>query len=180
MVPAMFIELGMGVDLQGQDATKAAARAVRDAIGRNYLPGVRRMLESSGGRMLVHVRLGVPADAAKPDLAAVKATLPYGEVTIDVISGGMLVPNGLDDGGTICVVNAAVEVSVATWSVPRAASHLGPLDQYRGAGHGQEHRRQDQENVGERHDQRLRANGAAERLQGGVAGIRPHALEAVL
>jgi hypothetical protein len=52
MAPAMFIELGMGVDLQGQDATKAATRAVRDAIGRNYLPGIRRMLESSGGRML--------------------------------------------------------------------------------------------------------------------------------
>jgi uncharacterized protein (TIGR02058 family) len=114
MAPAMFIELGMGVDLQGQDATKAATRAVRDAIGRNYLPGIRRMLESSGGRMLVHVRLGVPADAARPDLAVVKAALPYGEVTIDVMPGGMLVPNGLDEGGTICVVNAAVEVAVAT------------------------------------------------------------------
>ena len=114
MAPAMFIELGMGVDLQGQDATKAATRAVRDAIGRNYLPGVRRMLASSGGRMLVHVRLGVPADTVPPDLAAVKATLPYGEVTIDVMPGGMLVPNGLDEGGTICVVNAAVEVAVAT------------------------------------------------------------------
>ena len=114
MTSAMFIEIGMGVDLQGQDATKAATRAVRDAIGRNYLPGVRRMLESSGGRMLVHVRLGVPAEAAQPDVAAVKATLPYGEVTIEVTPGGMLVPNGLDDGGRICVVNAAVEVAVAT------------------------------------------------------------------
>jgi uncharacterized protein (TIGR02058 family) len=74
----MFIELGMGVDLQGQDPTKAAICAIRNAIGRNYLPGVRRMLESSGGRMLVHVRLGVPADTDQPDLAAVKATLPYG------------------------------------------------------------------------------------------------------
>src|SRR3954451_19379267 len=108
MAPAMFIELGMGVDLQGQDATKAAARAGRDAIGRNYLPGVRRMLESSGGRMLVHVRLGVPADAAPPDLAAVKATLPYGEVTIDVTPGGMLRPHRLDDAGTDGVVRGAV------------------------------------------------------------------------
>ncbi len=113
MADAMFIELGMGVDLQGQDVTKAATRAIRDAIGRNYLPGVRRTLQSSGGRMLVHVRLGVPAETGGIDLAAVKATLPYGEVSLEVVPGGMLVPNGLDDGGKICVVNAAVEVSVA-------------------------------------------------------------------
>ena len=114
MKQVMFIELGMGVDLQGQDATKAATRAVRDAIQRNYLPGIRRMLEESRGRMLVHVRLGSPADAPPPDLEVVRASLPYGEVTVELVPGGMLVPNGLDDGGTICVVNAAVEVAVET------------------------------------------------------------------
>ena len=114
MPQAMFIEIGMGVDLQGQDATKAATRAIRDAIGRNYLPGMRRMLEQSSGRMLVHVRLGVPPEAGGVDVAAVKASLPYGEISVEVLPGGMLVPNGLDDGGRICVVNAAVEVAVAT------------------------------------------------------------------
>jgi uncharacterized protein (TIGR02058 family) len=110
----MFIELGMGVDLHGQDATKAAVRAVSDAIGRNYLPGVRRMLEGPSGRMLVHVRLAVPAGVEPPDIAAVRATLPYGEVSVEVAPGGMLVPDGLDGGGRICVVNPAVEVAVAT------------------------------------------------------------------
>jgi uncharacterized protein (TIGR02058 family) len=114
MAQPMFIELGMGVDLHGQDATKAAVRAVRDAIGRNYLPGVRRMLEGSSGRMLVHVRLGVPPEAGQPDVEAVRATFPYGEVSVEVAPGGMLVPDGLDGGGRICVVNAAVEVAVAT------------------------------------------------------------------
>jgi uncharacterized protein (TIGR02058 family) len=108
----VIVELGMGVDLQGQDATKAAVRAVRDAIGRNYLPGVRRMLAASGGRMLVRVRLAVPAQAGPPDLDAVRATFPYGEVSVEVAAGGMLTPNGLDDGGLICIVNAAVEVAV--------------------------------------------------------------------
>ena len=112
MAETMFIEIGTGVDLQGQDATKAATRAIRDAIGRNYLPGVRRMLQSSGGRMLVHVRVGAPPEAGAVDVAAVKAALPYGEVTVDVLPGGMLVPNGLDDGGRICIVNAAVEVAI--------------------------------------------------------------------
>ncbi|HEX6011694.1 MAG TPA: Lin0512 family protein [Geminicoccaceae bacterium] len=114
MTQPMFIELGMGVDLHGQDATKAAVRAVRDAIGRNYLPGVRRMLEGSSGRMLVHVRLGVPPEVGPPDIEAVRAALPYGEVSVEVTAGGMLVPDGLDGGGRICVVNAAVEVAVAT------------------------------------------------------------------
>lgn len=114
MKQVMFIELGMGVDLQGQDATKAATRAVRDAIGRNYLPGIRRMLEETQGRMLVHVRLGVPAEVAPPDLAAVRAAFPYGEVTVELLPGGLQVPSGLDDGGRICVINAAVEVSVVT------------------------------------------------------------------
>ena len=40
----VLIEMGMGVDLQGQDATKASVRAVRDAVGRIYLPGLRAFM----------------------------------------------------------------------------------------------------------------------------------------
>ena len=46
------------------------------------------------------------------DLEAVKGSLPHGEVTVEVVPGGMLVPNGLDDGGRICVVNAAISVAI--------------------------------------------------------------------
>lgn len=113
MSQVMFVELGMGVDLQGQDVTKAATRAVRDAIGRNYMPGVRHAT-AAGGRMIVKVRLGVPAEAGPVDLEAVRKSLPHGEVTVETLPGGLLVPNGLDDGGKICVVNAAIEVSIAT------------------------------------------------------------------
>lgn len=115
MREVMFIEIGIGVDLQGQDVTKAAARAVRDAIGRNYLPELRRRLEGGTGRMLVHVRLGLPAGTGERlDVDGVRAALPYGEVTVEPVEGGgMLVPNGLDDGGRICIVTAAVEVGLA-------------------------------------------------------------------
>jgi uncharacterized protein (TIGR02058 family) len=111
MSQVMFVELGMGVDLQGQDVTKAATRAVRDAIGRNYLPAIRRMT-GKDGRMVVRVRLGVPTEAGPLDLEAVRKSLPHGEVTVEAVPGGLLVPNGLDDGGKICVVNAAIEVGV--------------------------------------------------------------------
>ena len=59
----MFIELGMGVDLHGQDVTKAAVRAVQNAIHRNSMPGLRSVLPGNTlQNMKVNVRLAVPAD----------------------------------------------------------------------------------------------------------------------
>lgn len=112
MSQILFIELGMGVDLQGRDATKAAVRAVQDAIRRNYLPGIRRLTAGDTSRMLVTVRLAVPPEAGQPDVEAVRRALPYGEVTVEVGPGGMLTSSGLEDGSPICIVNAAVEVGV--------------------------------------------------------------------
>lgn len=112
MRQVVLIEMGMGVDLQGQDATKASVRAVRDAVGRIYLPGLRAFMTGGVKRIAILVRLAVPEGAGKPDPAAVQAVLPHGEVTIEVAPGGMLAPNGLGDGN-ICIVNAAVEVALA-------------------------------------------------------------------
>ena len=111
MRQVVLIELGMGVDLQGQDATKAAVRAVRDAVGRIYLPGLRAFMTGGVKRVAILVRLAVPAGAGTPDPAAVRAVLPHGEVTVEAAPGGMLAPNGLGDG-SICIVNAAVEVAL--------------------------------------------------------------------
>jgi uncharacterized protein (TIGR02058 family) len=112
MRQVVLIELGMGVDLQGQDATKASVRAVRDAVGRIYLPGLRPFMTGGAKRIEILVRLAVPEAAGKPDPSAVRDVLPHGEVAIDVTPGGMLAPNGLGSG-QICIVNAAVEVAVA-------------------------------------------------------------------
>jgi uncharacterized protein (TIGR02058 family) len=111
MRQVVLIEMGMGVDLQGQDATKAAVRAVHDAVGRIYLPGLRAFMTGSAKKVAILVRLAVPEAAGKPDPAAVRAVLPHGEVTIESAPGGMLTPNGLGDG-QICIVNAAVEVAL--------------------------------------------------------------------
>jgi uncharacterized protein (TIGR02058 family) len=112
MRQVILIELGMGVDLQGQDVTKAAVKAVRDAIGRVYAPGLGAVL-GGGKRLDILVRLGAPPAAGTLDEAAVRAALPHGRATIEVAPGGLLVPNGQGDGGSICVVTAAVEVAVA-------------------------------------------------------------------
>lgn len=107
----MFIELGMGADLQGQDPTKAAVKAIKDAIGHNYLPAMRA-LTNEGHTMKVHVRLGAPVAAGPVDLAIVKAALPHGEVTLEVVDGGLLTPSGTPEFGNICMVVAAVEVGI--------------------------------------------------------------------
>jgi len=116
MDKVMFVELGMGVDLHGQDVTKAAVRAVRNAIERNSMPGMRALVNGDTAKMRVRVTLAVPADAEQLDQEAVRAVFPYGDVSIIVASGGMLAPSGIfladknDRNELIYVVNAAVEV----------------------------------------------------------------------
>ncbi|NGQ95226.1 hypothetical protein G3578_08600 [Brevibacillus sp. SYP-B805] len=117
MDKVMFIEIGMGIDLHGQDVTKAAVRAVQNAIHHNSMPGLRSVLPGNDIRnMKVHVRLAVPADKEKLDLDAVKAVLPYGQVSFEVIDGGMLTTSGVvladkeDKNDLVYVVIAAVEV----------------------------------------------------------------------
>jgi len=81
----VVLEFGMGVDVHGLDGTKAACRAVSDAIRHSSLPLFRDVRER-GGKMLVDVTVGVPD--------VVKKELPHGEVTVRSVPGGLRVPNG--------------------------------------------------------------------------------------
>ncbi|RJE88504.1 hypothetical protein D3P07_10915 [Paenibacillus sp. 1011MAR3C5] len=117
MEQLMFVEIGMGIDLHGQNVTKAAIRAVQNAIHHNSMPGIRTVLPDGDlNRMKVNVRLAVPADKDKLDLDAVKEKLPYGQVTFEVVDGGMLTTSGIvlpdkqDANDLAYVVIASVEV----------------------------------------------------------------------
>ena len=102
---AMVLEFGMGVDVHGEDATRAACRAVSDAIRHSSLPLFRDVREQ-GGRMLVDVTVGVPDPAAvKTDV--VRKELPHGEVTVRPVVGGLKVP-----GFDTIIACAAITVSV--------------------------------------------------------------------
>ena len=114
MRQVLFVELGMGVDLRGLDATKAAVRAVRDAIGRNTVPALAGLTQGGGKRAVITVRLAAPVEAGPVDRGAVAAALPAGDVAVEVAPGGMLAPNGVPGGGMLCVVNAAIEVALET------------------------------------------------------------------
>jgi uncharacterized protein (TIGR02058 family) len=85
----MVLEFGMGVDVHGGDATKAARRAVSDAIRHSSLPLLQQIRER-GGTMLVDVTIGVPEPGAV-DIEAVKSELPHGEVTVRAVAGGLAV-----------------------------------------------------------------------------------------
>ena len=107
----LFIQLGMGLDLRGMDTTTAAVRAVRNAIGHNLLPGIPALLQE-GGRVIVHVRLAVPSGVAAVDIEAIREELPIGSVSVEIVTGGMLTPNGLAGLDEALVVNAAVEIRI--------------------------------------------------------------------
>jgi uncharacterized protein (TIGR02058 family) len=102
-------EMGMGVDVHGKDSTKAARRAVSDAIRHSSL-GFFRMVGKTSGDMFVDVTIGVP-DPGSVDTAAVAKELPYGTVTVTAVKGGLEVP-AESGGDAIIIANAAVIVSL--------------------------------------------------------------------
>ncbi|MBH5318890.1 Lin0512 family protein [Paenibacillus sp. GSMTC-2017] len=113
----LFVEIGMGIDLHGQNVTKAAVRAVQNAIHHNSMPGIRSVLPDGDlNNMKVNVRLAVPADKEALDLGIVRKELPYGKVSFEVVDGGMLTTSGIvladkeDRNDLAYVVIASVEV----------------------------------------------------------------------
>ncbi len=117
MEKVVFIEVGMGIDLHGQDVTVAAVRACKDAIGHNSMPGIRDVLPGGDlDNMIVRVTLGVPFRHNELDLKAVRNVFPYGQVHVQVVQGGLVASSGivLPDKGDVTdemvIVNAVVEV----------------------------------------------------------------------
>jgi uncharacterized protein (TIGR02058 family) len=87
---ALVLEFGMGVDVHGIDATKAACRAVSDAIRHSSLPLLAEVRDR-GGRLLIDVTVGVP-DPDAVDVEQVAKEFPSGEVTVMPVVGGLRVP----------------------------------------------------------------------------------------
>ncbi|AHJ29931.1 hypothetical protein NSP_36270 [Nodularia spumigena CCY9414] len=87
----LIIEMGMGIDQHGQEPTVAAARAVRNAIAHNALPGVWEVAGlNDPNEMIVEVQVAVPyPEQVKEE--EVLAVLPFGRKTLTVESGGMVV-----------------------------------------------------------------------------------------
>ena len=103
----MVLQIGMGTDIRGADYTKAAVRAVEDAIHHSSLTFIRT-LGVDPRAMQVEVTIGVQRPE-KVDREVVKAALPHGQVTVSVVKGGLDVPD--DESADVAVIaSAAVAV----------------------------------------------------------------------
>jgi uncharacterized protein (TIGR02058 family) len=103
----MVLEIGMGTDIRGADYTKAAVRALRDALWHNSL-SVAKALGQPTDSMRVEVIIGVPKPD-KVDKAAVLAVLPHGTGTVKVVEGGLEIRNDAGTDSTV-IANAAAVV----------------------------------------------------------------------
>ena len=102
----MVLQIGMGTDIRGADYTKAAVRALRDALWHNSLGIAAAGL--SADAMQVEVTIGVPRPD-RVDKAAVLAILPHGTGTVHVVEGGLEIANDSGTDKTV-VANAAAAV----------------------------------------------------------------------
>ena len=113
----LIIEMGMGIDQHGQEPTVAASRAVRNAIAHNALPGVWEVAGlSHPNEMIIEVQVAVPYPEQVRE-EEVLAVLPFGQKTLTVESGGMIVqgraiPELNDKNDEMLIAIAAVTVLI--------------------------------------------------------------------
>ena len=107
----VILEMGHGNDLHGGDYTKAALRAVQDALHHSSLTMLRSLGQDSK-KMQVEVTIGVQ-QPGKVDVEAVKKSLPHGQVTVKVVKGGLDVPDDeRDDTAVIATAGIAVRLDL--------------------------------------------------------------------
>ena len=103
----VITEFGTGNDLHGGDYTKAAVRAVQDAIHHSSLSLIRS-LGIDSRTMQVAVTIGVQ-QPDRVNAETVKAALPHGQVSVSVVKGGLDVPDEAT-GDVAIIASAAVTV----------------------------------------------------------------------
>lgn len=105
----MVLEMGQGTDIRGADSTKAAERAVRDALWRNNLQ-IADSLGVAREKMDILVRIGAPRPESI-DKGAVAAVFPYGKVEVLCEEGGLEIATPGRDDSTL-LAHAAVVVRI--------------------------------------------------------------------
>ena len=105
----VIVELGSGNDLHGADYTKAALRAVQDALHHSSLVFIRS-LGIDKKTVDVEVTIGVQRPE-RVDLEKVKASLPVGNVTVKAVKGGLDVPDPEHNDPAV-IASAAIAVRI--------------------------------------------------------------------
>ena len=102
----ILMELGMGSSLRKQDYTRAACRALEDALWHNSL-SIADAFGLDRSAMVIEVDIAVQRPE-QVDTDKVAAILPYGQASVRAVHGGLDVPK--QDGGITVIANAAVVV----------------------------------------------------------------------
>ncbi|WP_282607008.1 Lin0512 family protein [Pelagibius sp. Alg239-R121] len=105
-VKRLILEMGTGNDLYGEDYTKAAVRAVQDALHHSSLT-LFRSLKLEHDAMQVTVNIGVQKPECV-DVDKVKQQIPFGTVTVVAVKGGLNIPDPENDILSV-VATAGVE-----------------------------------------------------------------------
>ena len=112
----VILETGSGNDLYGEDYTKAACRAVQDALHHSSIV-LFRSLDVDHRTMRVQVTIGVQAPE-QVDTAIVAAELPRGRAEVTAVFGGLNVHDA-ELGTTHVIATAAIEayvpIDAAAW-----------------------------------------------------------------
>jgi uncharacterized protein (TIGR02058 family) len=120
-------EMGLGVDVHGGDYTKAAERAVSDALRHSSLN-----FFAAAGKTRHDMHIEVVIGVTQPDAidrGRIAAQVPYGTVIVTAITGGLDVaaPQGDD---VLIMANAAPVIA------RRSRAWCGSGAQFRGEGRG--------------------------------------------
>ena len=108
VVKRLLTEFGMGSSLRRRDYTQAAVRGVKDALWHNSI-NLAELFGKDKAEMLIDVQVGVQ-DPSAVDRAAVAKIFPYGQVSIEVVHGGLDVPR--PEGQPTVMANVAISVSL--------------------------------------------------------------------
>lgn len=122
----LILEMGTGNDLYGGDYTKAACRAVQDALHHSSIV-LFKSLGYDHLDMRVQVTIGVQ-EPDRIDIARVCAELPRGRAEVTAVLGGLNVHDA-EQGTTHVIATAAVEaflpIEPGQWRLSDAGPRAG-------------------------------------------------------
>lgn len=104
----LMVEFGMGTSLRRGDYTQAATRAVQDALWHNSIN-----LAELFGFDKEDMRITLDVGVQKPeevDAEALCAVFPYGQVTVNVVKGGLDIARPEGTGNPTIMANVALSV----------------------------------------------------------------------